>query len=177
MAACLYLMAAASLAGVVSASPLSIKSSPLVKRDALPDYAITYAPYSYLYSGEGYWPSDISVHLQHMNVEQDFNNTLTNTTLETLNTVNASSYLTSNDDVTTNPDWLVSLDNRPDNTTGYSAAPATIIVADKGDFVDVFYFHFYSNNFGLESVSLVCCSRKTLTVSQHRRPNVWQPRR
>jgi hypothetical protein len=39
------------------------------KRDTIPDYAITYAPYSYLYSGESYWPSDIATHLEHVTPE------------------------------------------------------------------------------------------------------------
>ncbi len=36
-----------------------------VKRAALPDYALIYAPYAYFYSGETYWASDITEHLEH----------------------------------------------------------------------------------------------------------------
>ncbi len=47
-------------------------SKPLLKRDAIPSYVLTYAPYTYLYSGETYWSSDISVHLQHTTPEVYF---------------------------------------------------------------------------------------------------------
>jgi hypothetical protein len=59
-------------------------------------------------------------------------------------------YLTSNDDVTTNPPWLYGV--VPDAKTGETkgAKSCTIIVNDHGDgVVDVYYMYFYAFNYGL----------------------------
>ena len=57
-------------------------------------------------------------------------------------------YLTSKDDVTKNPTWILGV--KPDasgKTNG--AVTATIIVNDKGNGnVDAFYMYFYANNWG-----------------------------
>ncbi|KAH8819148.1 hypothetical protein F5884DRAFT_4217 [Xylogone sp. PMI_703] len=143
------------LFGLVASSLLyqALAATPLTKprltaRDSIPDFAIKYAPYTYLYSGEAWWPSDISTHIQHVKPEVNFSAIASSVTLENLNTFPSDAYLTSNDNVETAPAWLVSTYGKPDGT-GYSAAPATIIVADKTDYVDVFYFYFYSYNQGL----------------------------
>ena len=36
---------------------------------AIPDYALTYAPYTVLYSKEHYFPSDVVTHLEHTTPE------------------------------------------------------------------------------------------------------------
>ncbi|TRM59436.1 hypothetical protein BD626DRAFT_608089 [Schizophyllum amplum] len=128
--------------GLVSATPATI-----IRRDAIPDYALTYAPYTVIYSGEGWWPSEITTHLAHVTPEVDSVAVADTITLATLNSITADAYLTSNDNVEDDPAWLLSTENTP-NTSGLSNAPATIIAADKGDFVDVFYFYFYSYNHG-----------------------------
>lgn len=138
-------MVAASLEAV-SAAPAAGTSPIKAKRDIVPDYAITYAPYSYLYSGEAWWPSDIATHVQHVTPEVDYVAVASNVTLEDLDTFAADVYLTSDDNVEDNPTWLLGVE--PDSA-GYTSAPATIIVVDKTDFVDVFYFYFYSYNHGL----------------------------
>jgi len=145
--ACLLLLAV-SCFETVSASPA--KSTNKAKRQStIPDYAITYAPYSYIYSGENYWCSDIATHLEHVTPEVNFTAVESSVTLETLDELPSDVYLTSDDDPLTAPAWLTSVANIPDST-GYTPAPATIIVADKGAWVDVFYFYFYSYNQGLE---------------------------
>ncbi|KAH0286396.1 hypothetical protein M436DRAFT_76766 [Aureobasidium namibiae CBS 147.97] len=133
---------------------LAAPTNNLFKRAALPAYALTYAPYTYLQSGEAWFPSDVSTHLKHMSVESNFKNVSTTVSLKTLNTFPSSDYLTSYDNVETNPAWLTSGYGKP-NSKGYSAAPATIIAVEKNGFVDVFYFYFYSYNHG----SLVLGSR------------------
>lgn len=134
---------------------LAAPTSNLLKRaTTLPAYALTYAPYTYLQSGEAWFPSDVSTHLKHMSVESNFVNVSTTVSLATLNTFPSSDYLTSYDNVETNPAWLTSGYGKP-NAKGYSAAPATIIAVEKNGFVDVFYFYFYSYNHG----SLVLGSR------------------
>ena len=133
---------------VASCFTVSALPSSKVKRDTLPDYALTYAPYSHLYSGEQWWPSDTSIHLQHVTPEVNYVPVSENATMENLDTFATDVYLTSNDNVETNPAWLTSGYGTPTNT-GYSAAPATIIAAPKSEgIVDVFYFYFYSYNEG-----------------------------
>jgi hypothetical protein len=133
---------------------LAAPTGSLFKRAALPAYALTYAPYTYLQSGEAWFPSDVATHVKHMSVEYNFKNVSTSVSLKTLNTFNSSTYLTSYDNVETNPAWLTSTYGKP-NAKGYSTAPATIIAVEKNGFVDVFYFYFYSYNHG----SLVLGSR------------------
>jgi hypothetical protein len=141
---------------LLAASVAAIPTFDKTKRDALPDYALQFAPYSYLYSGEGFWPSDVATHLQHVTPEVNFAAVGPNQTLETLDGLASDVYLTSDDNPLSNPAWLVSTYGKP-TSTGYSAAPATIIVVDKSTYlspsVDVFYFYFYSYNQGLEYVS------------------------
>lgn len=122
-------------------------SKKLAKREAIPSYAITYAPYTYLNSAEEWFPSDIATHVQHMSMEADYVNVSTTVTLEKLLDYSSADYMTSYNNVEDNPAWLLSNYGIPDST-GYSAAPATIIAVDKTDYVDVFYFYFYSYNHG-----------------------------
>ncbi|KAI5242011.1 hypothetical protein E4T43_04985 [Aureobasidium subglaciale] len=143
---------ALALASITPA--LAAPAGTLLKRAAIPSYALTYAPYTYLQSGEGWFPSDVATHVKHMSVEYNYKNVSTSVNLETLNNYNSSTFLTSYDDVETNPAWLTSTYGKP-NGKGYSAAPGTIIVVEKSGFVDVFYFYFYSYNHG----SLVLGSR------------------
>ncbi|CAK7226574.1 Vacuolar protein sorting-associated protein 62 [Sporothrix curviconia] len=120
----------------------------------LPSYALTYAPISYLYSGEQWWPSDIATHMANVIPEVDYTavagfTAAGSVTLATLDAQSSSVYLTSKDDVDTSPAWLLSAYGKPTSTTGgYSAAPGTIIAVQKSSWVDVFYFYFYSYNYG-----------------------------
>lgn len=129
-----------------AATPRRAPKFDKAKRDTIPDYAITYAPYSYLYSGESWWPSDVATHLQHVTPEVNYVAVESTVTLETLDELASDVYLTSNDNVEDNPTWLLGVEP---SSSGYTSSPATIIVADKGDYVDVFYFYFYSYNHGL----------------------------
>lgn len=130
-----------------------LAGSELVQSEPIPDYALKYAPYTHLYSGESWWPSDISTHLQ--NTIPEANSTVLgpagSATVKNLDTYPSNDvYLTSKDNVLDNPAWLLSTDNKPDSN-GYSKAPATLIAVDKGNgTVDVFYFYFYSYNHGNE---------------------------
>ncbi|KAL1900590.1 Vacuolar protein sorting-associated protein 62 [Sporothrix stenoceras] len=147
------------LAGVLAAAAVS-NAAPAVNNNKrqttpLPAYALTYAPISYLYSGESWWPSDVATHLANVIPEVDYVavpgfTTAGSVTLATLNAQSSSVYLTSKDNVDTSPAWLVSAYGKPTTTTGgYSAAPGTIIAVQKNStWVDVFYFYFYSYNYG-----------------------------
>lgn len=122
----------------------------LRKREALPAYATTYAPWSYLYSEEGTFPSDITVHLNHTIPEVDYSaiGEAGSVTVNNLNSYASDVYLTSQDNIADNPTWLLSDYGIPDSS-GYSAAPGLIIAAEKNaTTTDVFYFYFYSYNWG-----------------------------
>jgi hypothetical protein len=118
----------------------------------IPDYAIKYAPYSYLSPGESYWPSDITTHLQHVFPSVNGQAVATSTTLANLSSYPSNTFLTSKDNVLSvdqpQTAWVVSAYGTP-NGNGLSAAPATIIAVNKpSGIVDVFYFLFYSFNLG-----------------------------
>lgn len=56
-------------------------------------------------------------------------------------------YLTSNDDITTNPDWIKGV--KPDSNGKTEGITAAVIVNDKGNGnVDAFYMYFYTYNWG-----------------------------
>jgi hypothetical protein len=138
-----------SLCGLLALAAAA-PTNKMQKRDALPDYAITYAPYSYLYSGESWFPSDITTHLEHVIPEVNYVaiGAAGSVTLDTLDSYNSSVYLTSEDDIDDQPAWLTSDYGIPDSD-GYSAAPGTIIAVEvNSTTTDVFYFYFYSYNWG-----------------------------
>ena len=58
------------LAALLASSRLATFASALEKRlissGDLPQYALDLAPVAYLYSGETYWPSSLSTHLEHV---------------------------------------------------------------------------------------------------------------
>ena len=87
----------------------------------IPDYVFEYAPLVHLFSGEKYWPCDIAEHLYHITPELNYtaiqsqskHSTLTD--LDSLNEYQRGRwvYLTSEDDVEENPDWLCGEKNIP----------------------------------------------------------------
>ncbi|CAE6401042.1 unnamed protein product [Rhizoctonia solani] len=121
---------------------------------------ITYSRHTNIwrFTREEFWPSDPTIHLQHVTAKHsDFSNDtaapypLTITNLNYPGS-NEDTYLTGNDDVETEPEWLRSTYGKP-NAIGKSAAPSAIIAVDKGEtigtgYVDVFYPFFYSFNRG-----------------------------
>lgn len=119
----------------------------------IPDYVLEYAPYCYLYSEEEYWPGPLSEHLEHTipyirydPVPKGYQQP----NLHNLDQLNQFHhlYLTSNDDPESYPDWLGGLDHIPDPRTHRSSAPAVLLVVDKHEYVDAFWFFFYSFNLG-----------------------------
>lgn len=101
-------------------------------------------------------PSDLLPHLRHTTAKLNFNNIngAPSVNLDNLNALNnmggTQVYLTSNDDITTNPQWLKGV-IPDDNGRTNGAITAAIIVNDKGSgVVDAFYMYFYSYNWGGE---------------------------
>ena len=143
------LLSFSSIAALAAARP----HKPLKRDGALPDFALKYAPHAYLHSQEAYWPSDIKTHLENVIPEVNFSALADagSVTLATLNTYNSSVYLTANGDPSSDPSlpWITSDYGKPDNTTGLSGAPGTIIAVNKNETItDVFYFTFFSYNYG-----------------------------
>lgn len=91
---------------------------PRVLKD-VPQFVLDHAPLIHLYSGEQFWPSDISEHLTHTTAY--INHTtlnITNLNLDNLHTLNEERrgrllFMHSNDDVEARPDWLGSASNKP----------------------------------------------------------------
>jgi hypothetical protein len=141
-----------SLVALVSAAP----SPKLTERQSgLPSYALTYAPWSYVYSGEQWFPSDIKTHLANTIPEVNFVaiGSQGSATVNNLDTYNTSVYLSEPTPASDSLPFLYSAYGTPDNSTGFSAAPGTIIAVQKNaTWVDVFYFYFYSYNYGGKSV-------------------------
>lgn len=109
----------------------------------------------WLHSQDTYYPGDIAAQLVHTKPEVNFevvNGYPNPLTLDNLNALNdqggTSVYLTSNDDVTTNPAWLNGI--KPDDAgSTVGGKTAAVIVNDRGNGeVDVFYMYFYTNNWG-----------------------------
>jgi hypothetical protein len=119
--------------------------------DGVPQYVLDYAPLVYLHSSEKYFPSDIAAQVANTIPQVNFApvaNAPNPLDLNNLNQLGADVYLTSKDDVTKNPAWIMGV--KPDasgKTQG--AVTATVIVNDKGNGnVDAFYMYFYANNWG-----------------------------
>lgn len=144
-------------------------ASPLLKRQApagVPQYVLDYAPIVYLYSGEKYLPSDIGAQLNNTHPDLNFTaitdgpKPLTLDNLNDLNNVNgandgANVYLTSNENVATNPAYLNGV--LPDSKGSTSpAVSCAVIVVDRGsNSVDAFFMYFYAFNYGGSYVGYV----------------------
>jgi hypothetical protein len=137
----------------------------------IPQYVLDYAPYCWLFSEEEYWPGLMEEHLEHTTPLHNYEPVpreyrypdLDN--LDKLNEVDERRiYLTSNDDPESYPHWLGGQDNIPDGyemagskvrrkpkasgVTNRSRAPVILIVVEKSNYVDAFWFFFYSFNLG-----------------------------
>jgi hypothetical protein len=145
---------------VVFATPVQQVTTPL------PNYVLTFAPLSYLYSGESWWPADVAAFVTHVTPEVNFVAVAPSVTLTNISTLTNTTFLTSNDFVEDDGghDWLTNAANIPD-ASGHSPAPATIIAVNKpGGIVDAFYFYFYGFDHAAY-VRLILCSVFILTSS------------
>jgi len=119
------------------------------------------APLLYLYSKDPYRPSDIGTQLVYTTPKHKLATLPAGSvpfplTLDNLDQLNALGnggseiYLTSNDDVSKNPEWLLGV--TPDSEGKvHNAKTCVIIVAEKDNgIVDVFYVYFYAYNWGGE---------------------------
>lgn len=90
----------------------------------IPSYVYDYTPYVHLFSGEDFWPCDISDHLLHTTPHLNYTPiaNMTHRTLDNLDELNQFTrftYLQSNDNVEERPTWLGGSSNIP-NSPGRS---------------------------------------------------------
>ncbi|KAG6015023.1 hypothetical protein E4U43_005876 [Claviceps pusilla] len=139
---------------VVSAQhpPPPPREGPADASRTVPDFVTRHAPLVWLHSLDPFRPSDLLTHVRHTTpmVDQKPLPDLPPMTLDNLALLNDRGAvpvaLTSNDDVTTLPSWL--LGDVPDETgkTANATSCVVILVEKSPDQVDAFYFYFYSEH-------------------------------
>jgi hypothetical protein len=107
----------------------------------------------YLHSDDEYMPTDLKSFLDNTTPRVNFSEVSGPSkplTLDNVNQLGGDIFLTSNDDVTKNPQWIKGI--KPDaNGKTNGATSAAVIVNDKGDGnVDAFYMYFFGYNYGGE---------------------------
>ncbi|KAL6712317.1 hypothetical protein ACN47E_000194 [Coniothyrium glycines] len=133
----------------VRSAPLSVHTRQATA--GVPDYVLKYAPVVYLHKDEQYFPTDIKVFLDNTTPRVNFNEVPAPSkplTTSNVDQLGSNVYLTSNDDVTKDPQWI--LGTRPDASGKTNdAITAAVIVNDKGNGeVDAYYMYFYAYNYG-----------------------------
>ncbi|KAF2791963.1 hypothetical protein K505DRAFT_308528 [Melanomma pulvis-pyrius CBS 109.77] len=133
--------------------------------EGVPQYVLDHAPLLHLSTKDPYLPSSLAAHLTHTRPQIAFADTAvpspppTLSNLDQLNTVGSNGgtdvYLSSYDDITTNPKWVEGIMPDENGGTGDEKTSAIIVVEkgyldgkEKGKVVDVFYFYFWSFNWG-----------------------------
>ncbi|KAI6780071.1 uncharacterized protein J7T54_004203 [Emericellopsis cladophorae] len=122
----------------------------------VPDYVTRNAPLIWLHSEDPFRPSDLLEHIQHTTPRIDRDRIpdlppLDLDSLELLNNVsNGTSRvaLTSNDDVTTWPSWILGQTPDPSGRIANATACIVILVEKSARDLDAFYFYFYSYDRG-----------------------------
>ncbi|KAH7078819.1 hypothetical protein BKA63DRAFT_251735 [Paraphoma chrysanthemicola] len=151
-------MAFKSLFLVATCIATLAKAAPAMLRERqapsdVPDYVLKYAPVVYLHSDETYFPTDLKVFLDNTTPRVNYNEVSGPSkplTQDNVNQMGNDVYLTSNNDVTKDPEWIKG--TKPDGSgKTNNAITATVIVNDKGNGnVDAFYMYFYAYNYGGE---------------------------
>jgi hypothetical protein len=115
------------------------------------------APLIWFDIGEQYYPSNISAQIQNTHPVLDSGETIDVThpldmnNLDSLNTYGNSGrniYLSSNNDITTRPTWLIGSPPDASRKAGNTKSCAIIINNHGKGLVDVFYMYFYAFNMG-----------------------------
>lgn len=145
------------ISGVPTTSPGTVGhypelQGPRASGSSRPLTAVT-APLVWLHSYDRYMPSDLLTHIQHTSPALDGRQipdlpALDLDNLEILNPFGDEVALTSNDDPTTYPPWLLGASPDADGRI-HNATPCVVILVEKGERdLDAFYFFFYSYNEG-----------------------------
>ncbi|KAF2452432.1 hypothetical protein BDY21DRAFT_172151 [Lineolata rhizophorae] len=123
----------------------------------VPQYVVDYAPLVWLDDRDVYRPSDIAAQVDHTTPKVDRNpisgypQPLTLSNLDALNSYGDGGenvYLTSNDDVTTVPDWLTGAQPNAEGETEGAKTAVVITVDHGGGKLDAFYMYFWAFNWG-----------------------------
>lgn len=125
----------------------------------IPSYVTKYAPVVHLYAEEKYLPYSIEEYVSNFYLSDASGNNISTklplllSDLEPLQKQSSASpddiFMSSLTDFDSNPRWVTGKRNIPDIGTGLlKDAPAVLIVVDKGEYVDAFWFYFYSFNLG-----------------------------
>ncbi|TID16844.1 hypothetical protein E6O75_ATG09610 [Venturia nashicola] len=123
----------------------------------VPAFVIKYAPLVYLHPQEPYMPSDIGAQVTNSKPKLDFAgipNVPSPLGLDNLDALNnfgnkgLNIYLTSNDDITKNPQWIKGVKPNADGKTEGAKSCAVIVVNKGNGIVDAFYMYFYAFNYG-----------------------------
>ncbi|KAG6128013.1 hypothetical protein E4U28_008431, partial [Claviceps purpurea] len=162
----LLLVVACSIAVVCAASAQNTALEPV------PDFVTKHAPLVWLHSLDPFRPSDLLTHVRHTTpaINQVLVPNLPSLTLDNLallNGLNGTVALTSKDDVTTLPSWLMG--DVPDEAGRTANATACVVIlVDKGrDEVDAFYFYFYSYDRGANLTQIVEPLNRLVEDTQH----------
>lgn len=134
------------------ASHLGYNSTP----DTIPSFVIANAPHVYLFSEEKYMPGNIAEYVQNFWMSNSTTNFSTALTISNLNSVANSARQSSSSDLFLSAriewkdqPWISNLGAIPRPWDGMvECCPVTLIVVDKGDFIDAFWFYFYPFNEG-----------------------------
>ncbi|KAL1385756.1 hypothetical protein HDK64DRAFT_288796 [Phyllosticta capitalensis] len=128
------------------------------KVQGVPQYVMDYAPLCYLHHQELYFPSDLQKHLDNTTPKDDNFNKIDGApsplSLTNLNKLNdygdggKNVWLTANDDITKNPEWIKGAAPDCDGKASDAIAVAVIMVDKGDDNMDVFFQYFYSYNWG-----------------------------
>jgi hypothetical protein len=142
--------------GVILAAPAQ-QQTPLDRPQTttIPDYVTKYAPVVHLYGEERYLPYHIDKYVRHFAVVTEDGSTVSPniTSLAHLGDISSgidssTMYMKALTDFSVDPEWITGKHSIPDITTGEIDAPAVVIVTEKPDYVDAFWFYFYSFNLG-----------------------------
>ncbi|KAG6019414.1 hypothetical protein E4U40_007065, partial [Claviceps sp. LM458 group G5] len=151
---------------------VACSSAQIAALEPVPDFATKHAPLVWLHSLDPFRPSDLLTHVRHTTptIDQVPVPNLPSLTLDTLallNGLNGTVALTSKDDVTTLPSWLMG--DVPDETGRTANATACVVIlVDKGqDELDAFYFYFYSYDRGANLTQVVEPLNRLVEDTQH----------
>ncbi|KID79757.1 uncharacterized protein G6M90_00g016330 [Metarhizium brunneum] len=169
-------LAIASRCLLVLSEPILQKSTSSIlagPNRTVPDYVKRYAPLVWLHSEDPFRPADLLQHIRHTTPtanqepvsdlpDLDLNN------LALLNNVSSGQVaLTSNDDVTALPDWL--LGQLPDASGRIvNATPCVVILVEQSPRdVDAFFFYFYSYDRGANITQVLEPLNRLIEDTEH----------
>jgi hypothetical protein len=146
-----YFLAMASMA---SSTPITRQTT------TVPQFVLDFAPLVHLDQQEEFFPSDITAQLTNSHPTDKDNKPIPNAasplTLSNLENLPNTTFVTSNEGITSIPPWFRGVRPDPNTHRTPGAMSSVIILAPKPTLsvLDVFYFYFYAYNAGTSPLSL-----------------------